>query len=165
MWTNTATATADDGTTANDICSVTVHEEDHESPSFTVTKTVDKPEVEAGDVVTYTLSVYNDGHLSNINNLKINDVMPGIPVANFINFKLDPSSTVGQDVGNVSIKPDKRGANIVSFKQGEEAKFIYKVKIPDNSSVGKVWTNTATATAADGTTANDNCSEIGRAHV
>ena len=72
--------------------------------------------------------------------MDINDVMPGVDPANFIDFNLDPSSTVGQAVGNVSIKSDKRGANIVSFKQGEEAKFIYKVKIPDNLSVGKVWT-------------------------
>ena len=145
MWTNTATATADDGTTANDTCSVTVHEEDHESPSFTVTKTVDKPEVEAGDVVTYTLSVYNDGHLSNINNLEINDVMPGIPVANFIDFKLDPSSTVTQTPGNVTINPSQRSAEIVSLEVGEEAKFTYRVKIPDDSPIGKVWTNIGTA--------------------
>ena len=37
----------------------------------------------------------------------------------------------------------KTGANVVSLKKGKEAKFTYKVKIPANSSLGKVWTNTA----------------------
>ena len=142
---------------ASDSWIVTKEVEVVRSSKLTVKKTVDDKTPEAGDVVTYVLSVKNSGE-TDLANVDINDVMPGIDPANFIDFKLDPSSTVGQDVGNVSIKPDKRGANIVSFKQGEEAKFIYKVKIPDSSSVGEVWTNTATATAADGTTANDNCS-------
>ena len=131
-----------------------MREEDYEVTSFTVTKTVDKPEVEAGDIVTYTLSVYNDGHLSNVNDLEINDVMPGIPAANFIDFKLDPSSTVDQTPGNVTINPSQRSAKIVSLEVGKVAKFTYRVKIPDDSPAGKVWTNTTTTTTADGTTAN-----------
>ena len=46
---------------------------------------------------------------------------------------------------------------LVNLKKGKEAKFTYKVKIPANSSSGKVWTNTAKAKAADGTTAQDSC--------
>ena len=60
------------------------------------------------------LSVKNSG-ITDLANVDINDVMPGVDPANFIDFKLDPSSTVSQAVGNVSMKPDKREANIVSF--------------------------------------------------
>ena len=90
-------------------------------------------------------------------NVAIDDNMAGIPAANVMSFALDPSSTVDQTAGNVTIKADKTGANVVSLKKGKEAKFTYKVKIPTDSPAGKVWTNTATARAEDGTTAYDQC--------
>ena len=124
------------------------------TPKLAVKKTVDKSIVEAGDIVTYTLSVKNSGE-TDLANVDINDVMPGVDPANFIDFNLDPSSTADQTPGNITIKANKRGADIVSLKKGKEAKFTYKVKIPVNSPVGKEWDNTAKAKAADGTTAQD----------
>ena len=98
---NIATATDPKGKEYTARQEVTVEGE----PELTVKKTVDKPIVEAGDIVTYTLSVKNSGS-TDLANVDINDVMPGVDPANFIDFNLDPSSTVGQAVGNVSIKSD-----------------------------------------------------------
>lgn len=120
--------------------------------NITVSKTGSHTEVEAGEVVTYSLSVKNTG-TEDLANVEIDDVMPGVPAENFIDFVFDASSTVGNNPGNVTIK-GKRGATIIDFKSGKEAKFTYKVRIPVDSPAEKVWTNTATATAGDGTTAN-----------
>ena len=152
IWTNTVTATDENGITDNDSCRV--YAEPKPPKRLKIRKVGDRTTVKAGDIVTYTVTVKNNG-LQNLVGVNITDDLAGIPAGNVVEFKLDTSSTVDQSPGNVTIKADKTGANIKEFQKDKIARFIYKIKIPDDALENQMFTNNVQAVDTDGTMASD----------
>jgi len=123
-FTNTATATASDGTTNNGSETVDASQ----NAALTVTKVATELSYdEVGDVIPYTITVENTGNVT-LTNIEVTD----------------PDA----DVDSIT------GSPIASLAPGDSAQVTAEHTITQDDLNAGSFTNTATATASDGTTNN-----------
>ena len=118
---------------------------------YDLVKTVDKPNAQVGDTLTYTLTFKNTGRLD-VTNVVIKDALPqGVALAGDI--KTQPETKVSGDITGDGLVIDK-------VKAGEEVQIILTAKITatnDDLQCGdNELTNTASATTNEDQTENNN---------